>query len=242
MTAFTLKVIALVTMVLDHMGVMFPEIFGFEFRVVGRVAFPLYVFLIAEGFRHTKSPGKFLARLFAFALISEPFFDWALKGAAYPWDANFLANTNIFYTLFLGGAAIVAYKNIREKWHKVVVLPLLPLLIFAALAEVLTADYGAYGVLFIFAMYVIRHRRASLGVMAAFCIWQHLWVLENALAYGFTHVSPIVWALFPATLASVALTAFYNGRRGPGFKWFFYGAYPVHLAVLAVMLHLVYSN
>ncbi|MCL1787388.1 MAG: conjugal transfer protein TraX [Defluviitaleaceae bacterium] len=278
MNAFTLKIIALTAMILDHMGVVFPQVFGLEFRVIGRLAFPLYVFLIAEGFRHTKSPGKFLARLFAFALISEPFFDWALRGASFSFGAggvNFLAHTNIFYTLFLGGLAIVAYEKIREiklpppdigsaywtsrntfaklmvgafgfdAYHHIreklkQVAAFAPVAACAALAQYgLTTDYGAYGVLFIFAMYVVRRKGLSLAVMAGFCIWQHWWVLQDAYADGVAHIPAIVWLMFPATLTAVALVAFYNGKRGPGFKWFFYAAYPAHLAILALLLHVM---
>jgi len=238
MNAFALKIIALVTMIIDHIGVVFPETFGFEFRVIGRVAFPIYVFLIAEGFRHTKSPGKFLARLFAFAMLSEPVFDWALLGASFPWGVNFLAETNIFYTLFLGGAAIVVYEKIREKFDSVVAI--LPMFVLAGLAEVvLTSDYGAYGVVFIFIMYVIKRKNFSLAVMAVLCVWQHEWMLREAFSYGFDTIAPIVWLMIPATLVPVLLVAFYNGKRGPGLKWFFYASYPVHLAVLAVVLYVV---
>jgi len=237
MNAFVLKIIALVTMVIDHMGAVFPETFGFEFRVIGRIAFPIYVFLIAEGFRHTKNPKQFLVRLFAFAIISEPVFDWAIRGASFPWGVNFLADTNIFYTLFFGGAAIVSYEKIREKFGWIIAI--LPVAAFALLAEyVFTSDYGAYGVVFIFIMYVIRHKNLSLAAMAALCVWQHEWIFRQAFAYGFDTIPPIGWMLIPATLVSVLLVAFYNGKRGLSLKWFFYVSYPVHLAVLAVVLHL----
>jgi len=157
MNALALKIIALTAMIIDHMGATFPETFGLWFRVVGRLAFPIYVFLIAEGFFHTKNPAKFLLRLFVFAIISEPFFDIAIKGAAIA-DINFLADTNIFYTLFLGGAAIVAYQLLRDK---ISFLAFAPLALFMWLAHALTSDYGAYGVLFIFAMYWISKKAAA---------------------------------------------------------------------------------
>ena len=157
MNALALKIIALTAMIIDHMGAAFPETFGLWFRVVGRLAFPIYVFLIAEGFFHTKNPAKFLLRLFVFAIISEPFFDIAIKGAAIA-DINFLADTNIFYTLFLGGAAIVAYQLLRDK---ISFLAFAPLALFMWLAHALTSDYGAYGVLFIFAMYWISKKAAA---------------------------------------------------------------------------------
>ena len=168
MSAFVLKIIALLSMLIDHMGVVFPEYFGIEFRVVGRIAFPIFVFLVAEGFRHTKSPVKFLARLFVFAIISEPFFDLAFDN-----DINFLTRTNIFYTLFLGGVAICICeladgiatnaggtetgRKIRYFFTSAVLISLL-----LVVAELLTTDYGAYGVIFIFIMYIINKKAAAL--------------------------------------------------------------------------------
>jgi len=118
MSAFTLKLIALAAMILDHMSVAMPETFDFGYRVIGRLAFPLFVFLVAEGFAHTKSRMKFLTRLFAFAIISQPFFGWALHGAAMPGEVSFVAHTNIYYTLFLGGLAVTWYAFLHEIMKK----------------------------------------------------------------------------------------------------------------------------
>ena len=63
MTAFTLKIIALLAMLIDNMAVVFPDYFPFWFRCIGRLAWPIFAYLIAEGFRNTKAPDKFLLRL-----------------------------------------------------------------------------------------------------------------------------------------------------------------------------------
>ncbi|MCL2387475.1 MAG: conjugal transfer protein TraX [Defluviitaleaceae bacterium] len=205
MNAFTLKIIALLTMFIDHVGAVIPEFVGFEpqgmniFRVIGRVSFPIFVCLVAEGFRHTKSPMKYLARLGIFAILSEIPYDLAFN---FQWwrfrqcgststlffpnsGIDFFANTNIFYTLFLGGAAIVTYQYIMDRLVKrdkedvegkavveddfempsvgisladmrkiATIVAVLPSIGFMLLAQVLTTDYGAYGVAFILIMYV----------------------------------------------------------------------------------------
>jgi len=249
MNAFVLKIIALVSMILDHMGVVFPLTFGFEFRILGRLAFPIYAFLIAEGFAYTKNPVKFLVRLFVFAIISEPFFDLAMQQSGlmilYAPGINFFADTNIFYTLFLGGSVIVVSQWAEKYLQKTVevsslilhvIIIILPLYAFMWLAEVaLTSDYGAFGVLFIFTMYFTRQfklKAIRLAVMVMLCIWQHSWILGQVRHSGFASFADISWMLLPAMLMAVVLVAFYNGRRGPGLKWFFYISYPVHLAVL----------
>jgi len=120
MNAFVLKIIALTAMFVDHVGAAFPTNTPLWFRVVGRLTFPIFVYLLAEGFRYTRSPQKYLLRLFAFAIISEPFYDWALTRTRHTstfytlWQVDFLNYTNIFYTLFLGGMAIFAYQQINR--------------------------------------------------------------------------------------------------------------------------------
>ena len=167
MTAFVLKIIAVAAMLADHLWVVFPDTFPFWFRGVGRLAYPIFIYLLAEGFRHTKSKEKFLLRLLAFAVISEIPYDMALRN-----EINFFANTNIFYTLFLGGMAICLYERFRERrgWQSMAVIAgLLPTVI---LATILSTDYGSMGVLFIFAMYIIRPHKLRLITFGGFALSQ----------------------------------------------------------------------
>jgi hypothetical protein len=230
MSTFKLKIIAVVTMLIDHIGAIIPEAFGLPptgvnfLRVIGRLAFPIFVFLIAEGFHHTKSPGKFLVRLAIFALISEIPFDLALNSRI-----DFFAHTNIFYTLLLGGVAITLHKKMESS-----PLRLSPLLTLALmfLAEVLSADYGAAGVAFIFAMYVAKNNsRLRFFLMAFFCVWLNI----PALLQIYPFVSLIHFLMIPATLLAVPLCISYNEKRGMDVKWFFYAFYPVHLLILAML-------
>jgi len=236
MSAFVLKIIALISMLIDHTGAVFPEYFGLEFRVIGRVAFPIFVFLVAEGFRYTKSPAKFLARLFVFAIISEPFFDLAFGN-----EVNFFARTNIFYTLFLGGVAICIHKfadkacraegaTIGQKVRIICTAVVMFPFPFIA-ANALTTDYGAYGVVFIFAMYIIRNKALRIVAMVLLCLYQHQNRISIGLEHGFDVFPLLEWMLIPATLVPVILVAFYNGKRGRSLKWVFYVAYPAHLAL-----------
>jgi len=110
MTAFLLKIIASFTMLLDHSYVVVPNIFPLFFRYIGRIAFPVYAYMIAQGCKYTSNIGKYLLRLGIFAIISEIPYD-----LAFGYDISFIRNTNIFYTLFLAAACIAVYKKIREK-------------------------------------------------------------------------------------------------------------------------------
>jgi hypothetical protein len=228
MTAFTLKIIALLAMLIDHTGAAFPDIFPFWFRCVGRLAWPIFAYLLAEGFRHTKAPEKFLMRLLAFSFISEIPFDIVTGNAI-----SFTANTNIFYTLFFGGMAICLCERIKERrgWQTMAVIA--AILPTAILAEILTVDYGGIGVLFIFAMYAIKPKTPRLIAFGAFALSQFI---PLAAAFFMGIEIPLKYLLMlPFALATVPLIAFYNGERGAKVKWLFYLTYPAHLAVLAVI-------
>src|SRR6056297_2543004 len=134
MTSFHLKLIAITTMLIDHIGaVLFPEII--VFRIIGRLAFPLFAFLLTEGYRHTSNLKSYLIRLGVFALISQyPFWE------AFGYDAGL----NIFFTLTLGLIAIYLF----EKYQSI-----LPILALSFLADLTHMDYGMFGILLIFLLY-----------------------------------------------------------------------------------------
>jgi hypothetical protein len=180
-------------------------------------------------------------RLLAFAVISEIPYDLALRN-----EINFFASTNIFYTLFLGGMAIFLYERFKERrglvvrqktpncstmqpgWQSMAVIAgLLPTVI---LATILSTDYGSMGVLFIFAMYIIKPRKIRLITFGGFALSQYF-PLVAAYFLGIEIPSNYLM-MIPFTLAVVPLIAFYNGERGYKAKWLFYIAYPAHMATL----------
>ena len=212
MTAFTIKLIAITSMLIDHAGAVFDLHFGF--RVVGRIAFPLFVYLIACGCRHTKSMEKYMLRLGIFALISEIPFDLAFNQ-----QIDFLNDTNIFYTLWLGVACIYIVQKIRH-------IPYLWILSFAPVAAAMMAanwfgsDYGARGVLLIFLVWAVSDfKTIQLGIIAAFMF----------LLY-FANVN-----LLAASLIAVPIIAMANNKLGPPAKWVFYWTYPGHLLLFALI-------
>jgi len=120
MTVFWLKLIAIISMTIDHTGAVFSDYTPFVLRNIGRMAFPIYAFLIAQGARYTKNIEKFMLRLFLFALISQVPYNLALNRSTFGnslFDRStydFLNNTNIFYTLFLAVSAIFAYSKLKH--------------------------------------------------------------------------------------------------------------------------------
>lgn len=121
MTGFHLKLIALTTMFIDHIGaVFFPQVT--LLRVIGRISFPLYAFLIAEGCRYTRDRGKYALGLGVFALISEIPYDLALHPEFLEnglWGRNFFFQTNIFYTMFFAVASVHIFEVLRRSARRI---------------------------------------------------------------------------------------------------------------------------
>lgn len=120
LAAFHLKLIALTTMIIDHVGAVFPfpTLVNSLMRGIGRMAFPIYAFLIAEGCQYTRSREKYLLRLGLFALISELPFDRAFYPRylqLFSFGENFLISTNVFYTMFLAVACVHIWETLRRQ-------------------------------------------------------------------------------------------------------------------------------
>ena len=109
MSSLVLKITALITMIIDHYGAIFQGNI-IIYRIIGRLAFPIYCFLLVEGYTHTSNIKKYASRLIAFAIISEIPFDLAFFG-----KIGF-EHQNIFFTLFIGLAAIYFIDNKEGKY------------------------------------------------------------------------------------------------------------------------------
>lgn len=221
MSSNKLKFIAILTMVIDHIGyVLFPEII--MIRIIGRLAFPIFTFLIAEGYLHTKNVNQYMVRLGVFAIISEIPFDFAFHGKILEFHSQ-----NIFFTLFLGLLAIKTYHYFKEKSK---ILSIGSLILMCMISFVLKTDYYVFGVLMIFFFDRLRHRYAL------------KMLVEAVLLCGLTIIIGLSKADFSLagtyqifSLASLALIHFYKGefgRRIPGLKLALYIFYPMHLIVI----------
>ena len=173
---------------------------------VGRIAFPIYCFLITEGFTHTHNAKKYALRLGVFALLSEIPFDLAFYHSWF-----YTGHQNVFFTLLLGLLAIMSIdyfeKRSSGRWTG-----LAAAFCFVMLGDALRTDYGAFGVFFIVALYAFRG-----------CGW--LRTLTGCLL--------VAWET-PAPLAFIPIQM-YNGKKGKGkqgLKFFFYAVYPLHLLLL----------
>ena len=187
-------------------------------RGVGRLAFPIFCFLLIEGFIHTRDRRKYVLRLFLFGLLSEIPFDLGLyENWHYP------AHQNVMFELALGILMLWVWETIGnlEKWNHGIRLIAQGIFAaaFMAAADRLHLDYGFKGLCLILVLYILRYFREEQCTAGAVVIGIWEW--------------PAVFA-FP-------LIALYNGRRGRSLKYFFYAFYPAHLLLLA-LLSAVFKN
>lgn len=222
MSSFVLKIIALVTMFIDHLGYAVYGTSSF-FNYIGRIAFPIFAFQISEGYTHTKDVPKYLTRLTIFALISQiPF---------YLFCSTFTTpGLNVFFTLVLGLIAIIAYDNIKNLF-----LRLISVLALCALAQVLHTDYGAFGVALIFMFYLFRKNKLATGLafLAILLINYGQRIIEVYFEYGYQpRYNTLQFTYFIFTLLPIIPILLYNKKQGKKIKYLLYIFYPVHLLFL----------
>ena len=205
-TSYQLKWIAIVTMVIDHTGaILYPT--EMAFRYIGRISFPIFCFLLLELTCHTHDIFGYMARLGAFALISEIPYDLAFNC-----EVLEFTHQNVFFTLLLGVILMYVLEKGGEWPQKAV-----EVLLVMWMAVFFHTDYGYRGILLIFIFYQLRRFRwTKLGCGAA---WNLIW---NRSIQGFG-----AFAMIPIAL--------YNGSRGRKMKYFFYIFYPAHLLILFVI-------
>ncbi|MGN9165791.1 TraX family protein [Tissierellaceae bacterium HCP3S3_D8] len=240
-TANQLKLIAIVAMLIDHiattiiwrlyldativdgvdmMGDLIPEkakqlyFIYIIMRIIGRLAFPIFAFMIVEGFLHTTNLKRYMKRLFIFALISEIPYDIANSRKIISFYGQ-----NVIWTLLIGLITLYFIKRFENHEKKVALT-----IIFVLLAEIITfliqSDYNLGGVLLITIIYLFRNdpRRLIIGEIVALII----------IALNF------MWIQLFGLIAFILLRH-YNGTIGKGNKYLFYVFYPIHLLILGVI-------
>lgn len=222
-----LKIIAILSMVADHCAyfLMEPDApFYGVLRSFGRIAFPVFAFLVAEGFAHSRNRMRYFLILILAGIVSE--IPWYLLNGA---DGTH----NVMFTLALGVAALAVFDRLCEHGP----LSFAGVLAVGALAWWLGTDYDWRGVLMIFLFYILRH-----GTMRP-------WVERSSTHFPSQAVLQIIFT-FPliahygiagAILASAAIFLYDGTRgfiRGNAAKYTFYAVYPAHLLLIAACLYL----
>lgn len=214
----TLKLIACITMLIDHIGAVFVP--GYALRCIGRLSFPIYCFLIAEGSHYTRSPKKYALRMLLMAAASEVGYDLAFYGGFT------LHRQNVMLTLLMGFFALEVMKKCPNTGLKI--MAAVP---FAIVAEFCRSDYGAEGVMVI-ALFALtrelphKHLLQFLGMAFIFSS------MSSAEIFRIGNFPIQMQELGALAILPIAL---YSGKKATTSKavqWGFYLFYPVHLLVL----------
>ena len=242
----SLKLIACITMLLDHIGAtlvlrMLREIpvpieqyrqwvgIYYTLRIIGRIAFPIYCFLLVEGAHHTRNPKKYGLRLFVGMLLSEIPFDLAFSkqgSVFFDWSSN-----SVMLTLLLGFCMIEAMKRSEGFGKIAMVLP------FYLLAEWMHTDYGGLGILII-AVFALSRDLPHKNLCQ--CLGLCLVVYPGTRAMLGSVAVNLEWF---AVLALIPIFC-YDGRKLTHHvivQWEFYLFYPVHMALLALLEMLIFG-
>lgn len=217
-----IKLLACVTMLIDHLGAaLFPA--QIWMRLVGRIAFPIYCYLLAEGVYYTRNPKKYGLRLAVGMLLAEWPFDTALCGG-WTWQ-----HQSVMVTLLLGFGALVCMQR-TDNWAGKLMLTI-P---FALAAEFTCTDYGGWGVLLI-AMFGITRGMPRVRGIRAVALLALCGLLPSAMiSVGGIRVSVELFAVLALLPISMC-----HGRKRTHNKvvqWGFNLFYPVHLFVIAMIL------
>ena len=222
-----IKIIAFVTMLIDHIGyVFFPDYIFL--RIIGRIAFPLFSYCLVIGFIYTKDVKKYAARVFLFAILTQPFYTLLffpdfVSEIKYPenylsaqfWTENF--QLNVGFTLLLGLLALYGIKNRKYFITATAVL----LGVFG------NPEYGIYGILLILIMYCfIGNSKEKFGITVG------IFLLLGFITENFITENGIY--LHPQGFAVLALP-FMLFETNPNIKiprLINYGFYPLHIAAL----------
>ena len=276
LNAGNLKMIALFCMTLDHFAVAILDslmmkgqggrsiitvVLYLILRLIGRVAFPIYCFFIAEGYERTHNKLKYLLRLFLLAVISEVPFDMVLFHKFFSMGA-----CNVFWTLSLGLVTIWitdSYERIKDKKVLVFIVRLIISMGAFLLADAFETDYSSVGILTILLMFWVK--KGEKWLSAALTVLAFLsGMLVNGIDLGSEGYIEIAIGLFCVCLIAftagkkfapicgaialllsdlteitgffaVPLIAMYNGQKGRMNKWLFYFYYPGHLLILVLL-------
>lgn len=232
-----LKIIAIITMFVDHFGQIIlkngiilnapysafsDEQFNILMsaisicHILGRIAFPIFCFLLTEGFIHTKNTRKYLINLLIFAAVSEPIYDLAFSSKFFS-----VSQQNVLFNLFLGLITLIFIKKFDN-----ILLSIIITAIIAYISFLCKIDGWYYGICLISVFYIFRENNKIKFALSALTIY--ICGLDFSV-YG------ILEPNFIMSVCSLLFIYLYNGQRGKRIKYFFYMFYPLHLFILFII-------
>lgn len=233
-TSAGLHILAMVFMLCDHLWAK--VIPGNDWLTcVGRMAFPLFAFMVAEGYFRTKNVWRYLQRHFLLAIISEiPFNLMYTSTVLYPFHQN------VVWTLIFGLLLIHFIETVRQKgkiWLTV------PAVVFSCafgwlIGHIVMSDYYGAGVLTVIVFYLFHRKKWWCLMGQVLCLWYINVEMLGGLYYPvqmFGTTVNIVQQSF--ALLALVFIWLYNGEKGYSKSWFgkfCYAFYPVHMLIIAM--------
>lgn len=222
MSSFALRSLALCCMLVDHAGLaLFPNIGAF--RCVGRLAFPLYCFLLVQGFLHTRDLRAYARRLLLVAILSEIPFDLLIFGRI-----ACLVEQNVMFSLLLGLLTLCAVRTFSQK-------PLygaVSVLVLSMASMLFRVSFGWLSIALCLCFYGFRDQKRVMALSAAGVLMLY------TISLHFSGVARS-WVLVSCcSLGSIPFLLMYNQKRGlhlPALSLLFYAAYPLHLIALVAL-------
>ena len=224
MSIFVLKIIALISMVIDHSRYLQPMLDNDITKVIGRFSFVLFAFILAEGIWHTKDRIKYLKRIVLFATISQiPFMLFRSIVGRY-------VVLNILFTFAIAMILIILIDKQKNEYIKILIA--MAGIVFSILVPV---DYGVYGIVLILIMYYTRKTK----------LFDFGFFIINIIYYGnkAEEINNDYKQLVPymiGTFLTYIFLKLYNGKLGKKIK-FLYLFYPIHLLVL-FFIYYIWNN
>ena len=239
MTTSMLKFTACLLMLIDHVGaVCFPKII--ILRMIGRLSYPIFAYLITIGYSKTSSFYKYICRLLLFALVSQiPFslvFSEQIKIHSLFDFLSFIMvrpylHLNIFFTLSIG-LIIIRVWDIGKSW----LFKTMIILTLGIIAEIFNTDYGLYGVAIILSFYIFRDSKVKIVISQV--IVYLVFSASQILLYVYEiqgKTINISWFIQMLSLLSLIFIFKYNGQKGKDLRYVFYAFYPIHLLILGLI-------
>ncbi len=236
LNANQIKLIAIAAMTIDHLvWALFPVTqavwYVFALHIIGRLTAPIMWFFIAEGCHYTHHPGKYMLRLFLFAVISHFAYDFAFGIPFLPLSTGAFNQTSVMWSLAWAVVLIFIGRSDRiPQWMKIVSIVLICVISFPS-------DWSSIAVMCPFFLYA---HRGNFKMQAWDIV---LWTFIYAAVY-FLFLDKLYGVLQMFTFLSIPILSCYSGERGKwkGMKWLFYLYYPAHLVVIGIIRVILHGN
>lgn len=225
--SFHLKIIAIIGMTLDHIGIIFNDHLSLPAETalyaLGGLTFPIMAYLLVQGYHHTSNFKRYALRLFVFALVTQ-----------IPYSLFLENRGNVLFTILIGLLMLYLYDHMERKWLFWIIFAIVSL-------TTVFLDWGLMGVPMVMLYSRLKGKWSKLVIPILIPIGLMLAMFASALSVGrpLSALPQLLYALIGCTL-TVPLLASYNGERGRPAKYLFYAYYPLHILVIGCIEFWIY--